>query len=167
MLLKAVLKQVKKGGDYVTSKSSALSTFPHSRSVLSKQFLLQYHQDMRAPLTYNSRDVKLNIALLTLFFRIYKTSKVIDKFHKEMERLPFLGDNYILYKELRPRHRLRIRRSVVRAPCSWSIRNSTRDYSLRNHVTVSINEIRLNNRKANQEKSRALQEKIRKSRSIS
>nr|CAD7570981.1 unnamed protein product [Timema californicum] len=33
--------------------------------------------------------------------------------------------------------------SVVRTPCSWSIRNSTRDYSLgiRNHVTVSTNEI--------------------------
>nr|CAD7423841.1 unnamed protein product [Timema monikensis] len=41
------------------------------------------------------------------------------------------------------RHRLRIRSSVVRTPCSWSIRNYTRDYSLniRNHVTVSTNEI--------------------------
>nr|CAD7414051.1 unnamed protein product [Timema poppensis] len=33
--------------------------------------------------------------------------------------------------------------SVVRTPCSWSIRNSTRDYSLsiRNHVTVLTNEL--------------------------
>nr|CAD7434140.1 unnamed protein product [Timema monikensis] len=31
--------------------------------------------------------------------------------------------------------------SVSVGPCSWSIRNSTRDYSLRNHVTVSTNEI--------------------------
>nr|CAD7430171.1 unnamed protein product [Timema monikensis] len=44
---------------------------------------------------------------------------------------------------LRPRHRLRIRRSVVRTPCSRSVRNSTRDHSLRirNHVTVSTNEV--------------------------
>nr|CAD7433427.1 unnamed protein product [Timema monikensis] len=44
---------------------------------------------------------------------------------------------------LRPIHKLRVRRSMVRTPCSWSIRNSTRDYSLRirNHVTVSTNEI--------------------------
>nr|CAD7403131.1 unnamed protein product [Timema poppensis] len=38
---------------------------------------------------------------------------------------------------------LRYIRSVVRTPRSWSIRNSTRDYSLniRNHETVSTNEI--------------------------
>nr|CAD7459643.1 unnamed protein product [Timema tahoe] len=33
--------------------------------------------------------------------------------------------------------------SVVRTPCSWSVRNSTCDYrvNIRNHVTVSTNEI--------------------------